>query len=179
MFLVAVLGLIVVAAYSSRVPEDTASVTLEYGANRNSPDETQISSTTDATVETESASSESTDTRAPGRITLPDSFTLPVSFGDLGLRLQAAGAIDYDSFVNVYERAGQALNEAQLAILSHGSDSPIVFNQENAYFLLNFLWALGLTNQNPILDEISAASPPLADGQLGNVHPPSSIPAHP
>jgi hypothetical protein len=28
----------------------------------------------------------------------------------------------------------------------------VVFNQQTAYFLLNFFWAVGLSNKNPILD---------------------------
>jgi hypothetical protein len=55
--------------------------------------------------------------------------------------------------VALYNRAGQPLNEKQLAILDEGSDEAIVFNRSNAYFLLNFFWALGLTNDNPILTE--------------------------
>jgi hypothetical protein len=84
---------------------------------------------------------------------LPNDYTLPVPFGDIGPQLLAAGAIDYDSFVQVYEQAGQPLTEDQLAILAEGSDEPIVINRENAYFLLNFFWALGLTNQNVLLEE--------------------------
>jgi hypothetical protein len=84
---------------------------------------------------------------------LPDRVQLPVRFGDIGPKLLAAGAIDYDRFLMVFERAGQPLNETQLAWLLKDSDGPVEINQENAYFLLNFLWALGLTNQNPTLDE--------------------------
>jgi hypothetical protein len=87
------------------------------------------------------------------QVSLPDSYTLPVSFGDLGPRLIEAGAIDYDRFVQNYEQAGQPLTEEQLALLTEGSDQPVTIDRHNAYFLLNFLWALGLTNQNPILTE--------------------------
>lgn len=85
------------------------------------------------------------------QVTLPDSYTLPVSFGDIGPRLVAAGAIDYDRFVQLYAEAGQPLTEEQLKLLTRESDTPVVINRENAYFLLNFLWAAGLTNQNPVL----------------------------
>lgn len=83
----------------------------------------------------------------------PEGYQLPAVYGDLGPRLLEAGAIDYDRFVQTYQRAGQPLNDAQLAILTKGSDEPILMSQENAYFLLNFFWAVGLTNQNPILLE--------------------------
>jgi hypothetical protein len=43
--------------------------------------------------------------------------------------------------------------EEQLAILTKASDKEIIFDRENAYFLLNFFWALGLANENPILTD--------------------------
>jgi hypothetical protein len=151
LFLLAILALVVVAVYSYREPADDTNVAQIDSAVRSGGVKSQVTLSNDDVTETESP--EPTIAPAAGKITLPDSYELPVSYGDLGLRLQAAGAIDYDRFVRVYERAGQPLTETQLAILSHGSDSPIVFNRENAYFLLNFLWALGLTNQNSILDQ--------------------------
>lgn len=96
----------------------------------------------------------------------PEGYALPVKPGDLGPRLLAAGAIDYKRFVQVYQDAGQPLNDEQIAILTKGSDRPIVINQSNAYFLLNFFWALGLTNQNTIL----TTGPMMKDGKesVGN-----------
>jgi hypothetical protein len=84
-------------------------------------------------------------------ITLPNQYTLPVSYGNLGPQLLAVGAVDIDRFVQVYEEAGQPLTEEQVNILKNGSDTPITINRENAYFLLNFFWAVGLTNDNPLL----------------------------
>lgn len=86
-------------------------------------------------------------------LNLPDSYALPVSYNDIGPQLLAAGAIDYDRFAQVYGEAGQPLTQEQQTILRHGSDAPIVINRENAYFLLNYFWALGLTNQNALLTE--------------------------
>ncbi len=82
-----------------------------------------------------------------------EGYQLPAVPGDLGPQLLAAGAIDYDQFVQLYERSGRPLNEAQLTILTEGSDEPLVINRENAHFLLNLFWAAGLANQNPILTE--------------------------
>lgn len=83
----------------------------------------------------------------------PKGFRLPVKLGDLGPQLQAAGAIDYKQFAAVYEQAGHPLTDEQIKILNEGSDQPVVINRDNAHFLLNFLWAVGLANQNPILTE--------------------------
>jgi hypothetical protein len=82
---------------------------------------------------------------------LPEHYTLPAHFGEIGPRLIEAGAIDAEQFVANYARAGQPLTAAQLAILNEGSDEAVVIDAGNAYFLLNFFWALGLTNDNPIL----------------------------
>ena len=87
------------------------------------------------------------------QINPPGGYALPIAYGDIGPQLLAAGAIDYDRYQQIYERAGQPLTDAQKTILQDGSDVQIVINQESAYFLLNFFWAFGLTNQNPILTE--------------------------
>jgi hypothetical protein len=83
----------------------------------------------------------------------PEGYQIKAAFGEVGPKLLAAGAMSYDAFLQVYERAGKPVNETQLAILTGRSDEPIIFNSENAYFLLNFFWALGLTNRNTILTE--------------------------
>src|SRR3972149_3093463 len=83
----------------------------------------------------------------------PAGYTIPVVFGDIGPQMLATGAIDLPRFTETYKQAGQPLSVEQLAILTKGSNSPIVISQKNAYFLLNFFWAFGLTNKNPILTE--------------------------
>jgi hypothetical protein len=95
-----------------------------------------------------------------------EGYTIPATFGDIGPQVVAAGAIDLDQFVQIYKQAGQPLSDEQMAILTQGSNSKIVINRSNAYFLLNFFWALGLTNQNAVLTE----GPMMAKGkaQVGN-----------
>ena len=87
------------------------------------------------------------------QVNLPEAYALPIKLGKIGPQLVAAGAVDYSRFVQVYQQAGQPLPEKQLKILSQGSDDPVTIDKENAHFLLNFFWALGLTNQNPILTQ--------------------------
>jgi len=87
------------------------------------------------------------------QINPPDGYLLPVVYGNIGPQLLDAGAIDYDQFVQVYQQSGSPLTEDQLEILTKGSDEAIVIDGENSYFLLNFFWALGLTNQNELLTE--------------------------
>ncbi|SRR5581483_1551905 len=80
-------------------------------------------------------------------------YTLPVKLDKIGPQLVETGAIDYNRFIQIYERAGQPLNEAQLAILTKGSETPVAVSAQNAYFWLNLFWALGLSNQNRILTD--------------------------
>lgn len=100
------------------------------------------------------------------QINPPEGYTIEAAFGDIGPQMLAAGAIDLNLFRKVYEQAGKPLTEEQTNILTQGSDSKVVINQRNAYFLLNFFWAFGLTNQNPILTE----GPMMARGEenIGN-----------
>ena len=82
-----------------------------------------------------------------------DGYALPVSYGDLGPQLIEAGVIDYDAFMKVMTAGGDALSNRQMDILKKGSDDKIVITAENAHFLLNFFWAVGLANRNSILTE--------------------------
>jgi hypothetical protein len=81
-----------------------------------------------------------------------DGYTLPVSMGDLGPQMVKAGVIDRDLFIQIYEQAGQPLTDSQMAMLDGTYAEKVVMNRQNAYFLLNFFWAIGLSSKNPILD---------------------------
>jgi hypothetical protein len=83
----------------------------------------------------------------------PAGYQIKANFGAVGPELLAAGAMNYAAFLEVYEQAGVPLNETQQGILAQGSLDRVTIHKENAYFLLNFFWALGLTNRNPILTE--------------------------
>lgn len=83
----------------------------------------------------------------------PDGYALSVRYGDLGPRLIESGVIDYDAFAAIYENGGSPLNTVQVEILKQGADEPILITPENAHFLLNFFWAVGLVNRNPILTD--------------------------
>jgi hypothetical protein len=81
----------------------------------------------------------------------PEGYKLPVRYGDLGPRLLKSGVINYDAFTAIYETSGNPLTPAQVELLKKGNDEPIVITPENAHYLLNFFWAVGLVNKNPIL----------------------------
>lgn len=91
----------------------------------------------------------------------PDGYELPIQYGDFAPKLVAAGLIDFAGFANLYREVGSPLSKQQNAILTEGSNAPIVINKENQHFLLNLFWALGLANQNRILAE----GPMMRNGQ--------------
>ena len=91
-------------------------------------------------------------------------YALPVSYGKLGPQLMEANVIDYDAFINVMAQSGDAINNHQMDILKKGSDDKIVITAENAHFLLNFFWAVGLANKNSILTEGPMVQ--YSDGQI-------------
>ncbi len=82
-----------------------------------------------------------------------EGYTINATYGDIGPKLLKAGAIDFEKFKAIYERAGAPLTPEQIEILTKGSNQKIKITRENAYFLLNLFWALGLTNKNPILEK--------------------------
>lgn len=87
------------------------------------------------------------------KINPPEGYTVDAIYGDIGPKLLAAGAIDFERMKSIYEKAGRPLTKEQLKILTEGSNQKIKITPNNSYFLLNFLWALGLANKNPILEE--------------------------
>jgi hypothetical protein len=94
----------------------------------------------------------------------PEGFALSISYADLGPRLIEGGVISYDAFAAIYENSGNPLSAQQIEILKNGSDEEIVIDADNAHFLLNLFWAVGLANQNPILTEGSMVQ--YSDGQV-------------
>jgi hypothetical protein len=93
-----------------------------------------------------------------------EGYALSVSYGGLGPQLIEAGVIDYDAFMSVMSAGGDALNNDQIDTLKIGSDEEIVITKENARFLLNFFWAVGLANRNPVLTEGPMTQ--YSDGQI-------------
>ncbi len=83
-----------------------------------------------------------------------EGFAINVNYGNIGYQMVQDGAIDFDKFKAVYDRAGSPLTKEQLKIFSkEGLDEKIVINRENSYFLLNLFWAFGLANDNPIMTD--------------------------
>jgi len=90
---------------------------------------------------------------------------LPATWGDLGVRLVEAGAIDPVALKKVYKNRG-AFPAAYDDLLTKRSNGALTITEENAGYLLNLLWALGLANKNPILETGEMVNP--AYGGAGN-----------
>ncbi len=76
---------------------------------------------------------------------------LPVKWNDLGKQMVDKGVIDAQKFEEVYSQRG-GLTEEEKKLLYDSDNGNLVINQQNSGTLLNLLWALGLGNKNPILD---------------------------
>ena len=81
-----------------------------------------------------------------------DGVTLPVTWGDLGAKLVEVGAIDRVKLEALYESRGGFPKEYQKLIENNQNDKIVITNWNSGY-LLNLLWALGLANKNPILED--------------------------
>lgn len=83
---------------------------------------------------------------------------LPVKWGDLGAKLVSVGAIDAEKFTAMYSQRG-AFTDEYRNLLFGDDNGNLKITEENAGYLLNLLWALGLANKNPILETGEMADP--------------------
>ena len=93
-----------------------------------------------------------------------DGVVLPVIWGDLGAKLVSAGAIDADKFKAIYEQRGVFTNEYKNLLLGQNSGN-LKMTKDNAGYLLNLFWALGLTSKNPVLDSGEMKNPAYGGAQ--------------
>ncbi len=76
----------------------------------------------------------------------PEGIALSGTWQNIGPKLVASGAIDFEKLKDMYNRSGRPLTEKQIAFFTKGSNETIRMTSENAHFILNTLWALGLVN---------------------------------
>ena len=81
-----------------------------------------------------------------------EGFMTKIVLGSTIPQLVETGAIDMEKFRQLYEARGGLTGE-QLKLLTEQSSEKLTLTPENANFLLNILWPLGIANKNPILDE--------------------------
>ena len=88
---------------------------------------------------------------------------LPATWGDLGVRLVASGAIDPVALKRLSEERSELPGNYD-DLLAGRSNTPLKITRENAGYLLNVLWAVGLANKNPILEDTTEMMNPAYGG---------------
>src|SRR3990167_7667138 len=74
-----------------------------------------------------------------------------LDWGNLGEQMIRAGVIDMEKFESLYSRRG-GLSPADKKLLYGNDNGDITITAENSGVMLNMLWAFGLANKNPILE---------------------------
>lgn len=89
---------------------------------------------------------------ANGEVYSPEKLVLPIKWGRLGNQLTATGVIDTKKFKTLYRVGGGQMQTAEKLLSKDYADN-LVITPENSGVFLNAFWALGLGNQNHILEE--------------------------
>ena len=89
---------------------------------------------------------------------------IPVRWGDMGKRLVEVGAIDAETFEALYRERGE-LPQGVEQLLRENTEGRLKITPENSALLLNLLWALGLANKNPILEDKTEMMNPAYGGE--------------
>ncbi|MDP2648626.1 MAG: hypothetical protein Q8P19_01865 [bacterium] len=109
----------------------------------------------------------SADMQALAQEVIPEEgVTLPIRWGDIGARMVEAGVIDREEFEELYAGRG-GMSDDTKEILSTDYQKQIVMTRDNAGELLNVLWAFGLGNENPILQDTTEMMNPDYGGAGG------------
>ena len=87
-----------------------------------------------------------------------EGIELPIVWSDLGKQMVEKGVIDAEQFEAIYAQRG-GLDDEEKKILYSSDNGKIIMTPQNAGFLLNIFWALGLSNKNKILEEGPMADP--------------------
>src|SRR3989344_8121255 len=74
---------------------------------------------------------------------------LPARWGNLGKQMVESGVIDAQKFEALYASRG-GLDENAKNMIYGEDNGNIVINEQNSGFVLNMLWAFGLSNKNRI-----------------------------
>ena len=75
-----------------------------------------------------------------------------LNWGNTGVKMAEAGVIDKDKFENLYNQRG-GMTEAEKELFYGSDNENFVITPENSGMALHMLWALGLSNKNPVLEE--------------------------
>lgn len=81
---------------------------------------------------------------------IEQAISFSLNWKNLGVQMVEAGVIDEVKFKNLYSGRG-GLSEMDKKLLIENTEN-LVITEENSGVMLNMLWALGLSNKNPILE---------------------------
>ncbi|KKR78669.1 MAG: hypothetical protein UU22_C0016G0009 [Parcubacteria group bacterium GW2011_GWA2_40_8] len=75
-----------------------------------------------------------------------EGIVLPVSWGDIGMKLVNAGVIDRSKFDALYAERG-GLGSEEKALIERADNGQLKITAQNSSYILNLLWAFGLSNK--------------------------------
>ena len=84
-----------------------------------------------------------------------------LNWSNMGIKMLETRVIDKEKFENLYNQRG-GLSEPEKKLLYGTGNRDLVITLENSGMMLNMLWALGLGNKNPILE-----NGPMMDSRYG------------
>ncbi len=93
-------------------------------------------------------------------------YEINASYGNLGPELIKLGAINFDKFAQVFSKYNTSLTQDEINILTKGSNEKIKMTQDNAHFILDLFWAVGLSNNSKFLTQGQITQ--YGKGQIGN-----------
>lgn len=91
----------------------------------------------------------------------PETYKLLLPLGNVGAKLVSLGVIDKEKFLVLYAGSPALRKEAE-RLLSGAENEQVTVTEKNAPVVLNILWAIGLSNKNPILE-----NGPMMDSKYG------------
>jgi uncharacterized protein YneF (UPF0154 family) len=103
---------------------------------------------------------------AQAQVLPTEGYTTKLQWGEIVKKLVEVGAIDKQKYQEIYN--SKTNGAEQLALLDEASDEPISINENNAYFVVNTLWALGLTQKSQVLDEGPMRAKPEDTGRFAS-----------
>lgn len=80
-----------------------------------------------------------------------EGYTTAAAWNDIGAQLIKTGAIDLTKYRETFKNSETELSE--FTIFNSSSPQKIKISENNARFIVNTLWALGLVNKSIVLDE--------------------------
>jgi len=93
-----------------------------------------------------------------------EGVVLPVTWGDLGAKLVGTGVIDAEKFKAIYQKQSSFTDEYENLLFGQ-NNGRLKITKDNAGYLLNLFWALGLANKNPILETGEMVNPAYGGAQ--------------